>query len=274
MKGSHTRKKFPLGKIPLDQITRCHPTSKKKDRCLPSEIYDALGPTPYKTTGCEQGADHCLLDKINTMSSDQKKTLRKRYLRPKRPTAWDDKPNTWLDNFNILNTMKQYEKSVPWFRFIGVFPRDFSAPNPYKKDRQECLHQELCSLQLKDEYAKGVRGIGIVFNLDFHFNGGSHWVAMYINLWNIKEPIISYFDSYGYKTPDLIARLMKSFPLQIKTCKLGFNARRFQYGGSECGMFSMYFIICMISGISFKDFCKTSVNDSTMLELRKILFSK
>jgi hypothetical protein len=39
-------------------------------------------------------------------------------------------------------------------------------------------------------------------------------------------------------------------------------------------MFSMYFIICMINGISFKDFCKDSVNDAFMLQLRKILFSK
>jgi hypothetical protein len=39
-------------------------------------------------------------------------------------------------------------------------------------------------------------------------------------------------------------------------------------------MFSMYFLICMLSGIMFKDFCKDSVNDASMLELRKILFSK
>ena len=67
---------------------------------------------------------------------------------------------------------------------------------------------------------------------------------------------------------------MRSFTLQIKSCKLGSNARRFQYGGSECGMFSIYFIICMIHDISFKDFCKDAVNDETMLSLRKIIFSK
>ena len=67
---------------------------------------------------------------------------------------------------------------------------------------------------------------------------------------------------------------MRSFKLQINTCILGFNARRFQYGDSECGMFSMYFLICMIHGISFKNFCKDSINDNFMLELRKILFAK
>jgi hypothetical protein len=119
-----------------------------------------------------------------------------------------------------------------------------------------------------------VRGIGMVFNLDPHFKGGSHWVALYINLTDIDHPFVGYFDSYGQKVPALIARLMRSFKLQIKTCELGFNARRFQYSGSECGMFSIYFIICMLCGISFKEFCKDAVNDKVMLELRKILFSK
>ena len=131
----------------------------------------------------------------------------------------------------------------------------------------------MCELNLNREYDKGKRGIGIIFNLDPHFKGGSHWVGLYINLENKENPFAGYFDSYGYKTPTLIARLMRSFKLQVSTCDLGFNARRFQYGDSECGMFSMYFLICMLSGISFKEFCKDAVNDKFMLDLRKILFS-
>jgi len=114
----------------------------------------------------------------------------------------------------------------------------------------------------------------MIFNLDPHFKGGSHWVGLYIDLKKKNKPFIAYFDSYGYKTPPLIARLMRSFKLQIKGCELGFNARRFQYGNSECGMFSMYFIICMMHGISFRDFCKDSVKDDFMLNLRQILFAK
>ena len=171
--------------------------------------------------------------------------------------------------------MNQYQEAYPWFRFLGVFPIDFSAPDPYKQNEgPKCLYKETCDLNLKEEYAKGTRGIGMIFNLDPHFKGGSHWVSLYIDLHNIKKPFVGYFDSYGYKVPPLIARLMRSFKLQINTCKLGYNARKFQYGDSECGMFSMYFIVCMMCGISFKDFCKDSVNDDYMLQLRKILFSK
>ena len=257
-------------KIPLDKISRCHPSNKKQKQCLPDSVYSQLS---YANAGCAEGEDHCLLDKVN-LSEETKKAYRKQYLRPKRPTAWDDKPNTWLDNFNIMHVMKQYEEAIPWFKFLGIFPIDFSAPNPYKKDKQECLYKETCSLNLKEEYAKGVRGIGMIFNLDPHYKGGSHWVGLYINLQNIAKPFVGYFDSYAYKVPPLIARLMRSFKLQVQTCELGSNARRYQYGSSECGMFSIYFIICMLNGISFKEFCKDAVNDDTMLELRKILFSK
>lgn len=284
-----TRKK----KLSLKDFSRCNPVStrKSKNKCLPAKVYSEISKKLnikdnsshsrrndnklFQSVGCQNEEEHCLLDKA-PIDENLKKELRKQYLRTRRPKAWDTDPDMWLDNYNILAVMKQYQEAYPWFKFLGVFPIDFSAPDPYNHSSQsnKCLYKETCDLNLKDEYAKGIRGIGIIFNLDPHFKSGSHWVGLYINLKNIKKPFISYFDSYGYKTPPLIARLMRSFKLQINTCELGFNARKFQYGDSECGMFSMYFIISMICGISFKEFCKDSVNDDYMLQLRKILFSK
>lgn len=271
-------------KLTLKDFSRCNPalTRKAKNKCLPTKIYSEISKklrvtkkkNLFQSVGCKDGEEHCLLDKA-PINDELKKDLRKQYLRPRRPKAWDSDPDMWLDNYNIIAVMKQYEEAVPWFKFLGVFPIDFSAPDPYKHDGgQKCLYNELCSIQLKKEYEKGIRGIGMIFNLDPHYKGGSHWVGLYIDIQNIKKPFVSYFDSYGYKTPPLIARLMRSLKLQISTCELGFNARRFQYGDSECGMFSMYFLICMICGISFKDFCKDAVDDGFMLQLRQILFSK
>jgi len=267
-------------KLSLKDFKRCHPGKSSTARCLPTSVYSniskkvkAPASSVYTAVGCKEGADQCLLDKA-PLDEQVKKSLRKDYLRPRKPKTWEKDPDMWLDNYNILHVMKQYEEAVPWFRFLGVFPIDFSAPDPYRKNGQvQCLYKETCELNLIAEYDKGVRGIGIVFNLDPHFKGGSHWVALYINLHDKQKPFAGYFDSYGYKTPPLIARLMRSFKLQIQSCELGFNARRFQYGNSECGMFSMYFIICMIYGIPFKDFCKDSVTDKFMLDLRKRLFA-
>jgi hypothetical protein len=271
-------------KLLQNDFTRCNPaasTRKQKDTCLPKEVYSNVSKklhlktskNVFEAVGCAKGEDHCLLDKV-PIDEEKKKQLRKQYLRPRKPKAWKSDPDQWLDNYNIMAVMKQYEEAVPWFKFLGVFPIDFSAPDPYQRGGPpQCLYKELCRLKLKEEYAKGVRGIGMIFNLDPHFKSGSHWVALYIDLHHIKKPFVGYFDSYGYKTPSLIARLMRSFKLQIHQCELGFNARRFQFGDSECGMFSLYFIICMIRGIPFQDFCKDSVNDQFMLELRNILFT-
>jgi len=278
----HTKKK----KLALTDFTKCNPALSKttlkqnKGKCIPTNIYKDISKrlhtkddNVFHAVGCKDGEEHCLLDKA-PIDDVQKKTLRKQYLRTRRPKSWQNDPDQWLDNYNIMGVMKQYEEAIPWFKFLGVFPIDFSAPDPYQHEGPpHCLYKELCTLDLKKEYSKGIRGIGMIFNLDPHFKSGSHWVALYIDLQSIKKPFVGYFDSYGYKTPALIARLMRSFKLQIKTCQLGFNARRFQYGDSECGMFSLYFLICMIRGISFQDFCKDSVNDKFMLDLRNILFT-
>lgn len=290
-------------KLTLTDIGSCHPRQRKektaKQGCLPAAVYqqarraragtkgkkgkatrkkggEGSGKerSPYAVVGCEEGADHCLLDKTS-LSEAEKKSLRSTYLRPRQPREWKKKPNMWLDNYNILHVMKQYEVAYPWFHFLGVFPIDFSAPDPYRKnDSVQCLNQELCELSLEKEWKKGIRGIGMVFNLDPHYKGGSHWVGLYINLTSLEKPIVGFFDSYGYKAPPMIARFMRSLQLQAKECVLGYNARRFQYGGSECGMFSIYFLICMIHGIPFEEFCKDALHDRSMLELRGVLFGQ
>ena len=269
-------------KVALKDISVCAPSKRKtsKGRCLSANMYRVIkqktgksGKELFTSLGCEDGAEHCLLD--HAPLSDAEKQEGRTHLRPKMPKEWEKKPDTWLDNFNIKHVMEQYEVAFPWFEFLGVFPMDFSAPDPYHKDEpNRCLHPELCTLNLQKEYDAGKRGIGMVFNLDPHYKGGSHWVGLYINIQIIGAPQISYFDSYGMKTPPLIARFMRSFTLQNKNVQLNFNARRFQYSNTECGMYSLYFIICMIHGSSFKEFCKEVTKDKTMLELRKILFAR
>lgn len=292
-------------KLTLNEIGRCHPSHPLKGKgCLPAKAYSSLsrkmnlGQNPkwgaqvgrktkrtrragnrlslYHQVGCVEGANHCLLDK-SSLPEVEKEELRKRYLRPRKPKEWRKKPNMWLDNFNIQHVMEQYQTAYKWFHFLGVFPIDFSAPDPYRKNgKVQCLNQELCTLNLKEEFERDIRGIGMVFNLDPHDKGGSHWVALWIDIKDFErgKVMAGFFDSYGYKVPDMIARFMRSLQLQVKTCTLGYNARRFQYGHSECGMFSIYFLICMIHGIPFEEFCKDALHDRSMLELRNVLFGE
>jgi hypothetical protein len=270
---SVTRKKYPFN---IRRIGRCRKTRKTTGTCLPSNILKQI--SRKSVQDCPKGADHCILDKAIELNETTRKHIRM-LLRPRYPNEWKNDPDMWLDNFQIESVMRQYENDYSEFKFYGVYPMDFSAPDPYKpstveESTQKCLNEEMCKINLKHEYEQGFRGLGFIFNLDPHFKSGSHWVGMYINLKSIRTPEIYYFDSYGMRIPRLIARLMKSFKFQNKNTRLMWNSRRFQYSDTECGMYSMYFLIAMLSGISFKKFCHTAVPDSEMYMLRKILFSE
>ena len=57
-----------------------------------------------------------------------------------------------------------------------------------------------------------------------------------------------------------------------KQYKLIYNDKRHQYGGSECGMYSMYFILQRLENISMKRISQKKISDSNMNKLRDILY--
>ncbi len=200
-----------------------------------------------------------------------KQTLKDAYLRPKQPEEWKSDPDMWLDSLNIAAVMKQYEADRSDFEFMGPFPIDFAAPDPQAKDKGDCLIEEICDMDLKELKAQGKTKIGIIYNLDPHYKNGSHWVANFIDL---NKHRAYYFDSYGMEAPHQIQKFMQFLTLQDPSMKLAYNARRFQFKGSECGMYSMYFIIRMLMGEDFLHFCRRAPRDGAMLYLRNWLFSK
>ena len=218
--------------------------------------------------GCNKTNERCIVER-SLLSQKEKRALLTAYFRPKMPDEWKKKPNMWLSSEDISNVMKQYEKAYPEFRFLGVVPIDFSAPDPYATGPKKCMNNQFCEVNLAQERAAGRRILGAVFNLDPHYKNGSHWIALAIDL---RRNCVYYFDSYGIAPPPQIAYFMRYLLLQEPRLKLQSNGRRFQYSDSECGMYSMYFIIRMIAGESFKKFCRNPVHDKWMLEFRKVLF--
>ena len=265
-------------------LSVCHPRfdgTRKRTRCLPVKYHLS------STKGCEKenGAtaisyshkERDALKAATEISEEEKRRLLKTYFRPEMPAEWFKDPDAWLSSVDIEEVMRQYEEAVPSFKFLGVVPIDFSAPEPGGIERVEggakCLAQEYCTVDLKAERARGIRTIGCVFNLDPSTKGGSHWVACAIILKPRSGGAIYYFDSYGEQPPAQVAHFMRALKLQDPALVLKYNGRRFQYGGSECGMYSMYFVICMINRVPFATFVRHTVADKYMLELRKILFS-
>lgn len=280
----------------------CHPrvTDRKKgEGCLPTDIYAQIagirkdqvqeggrgkGSTrkadvvrlrkaAAAKAGCsDEGSDRCLLDNSG-LDKDEVTKLEKQYLRPKMPDEWKKEPDKWLDTYNIEHVLKQYAEIRPEFKFMGAIPIDFSAPDPYSKgggEQKKCLYDETCKMNLGELKNKGVKYVGFVFNLDPHFKNGSHWVSMMLD---IAKRECNFFDSYGMEPHPLIARLMRSFKLQDPGLRLNYNARRFQFGESQCGMYCIFFLSTMLNGTRFKKFVKTSVPDYEMQNLRQVVFS-
>ncbi len=240
----------------------CHPGNKvaTKDSCIPDSALAQVGIA-------RKGSDAEILKSV---PPEVRRTWEKKFFRPKAPESWKKDPDDWLDNHSIEAVLKQYEEADPTFKSLGAVPIDFAAPSPYSKDKKQCLLPEFCKLNLNDLRAEGKTGVGMVFNLDPHFKDGSHWIAMYVD---VEEPACYYFDSYGYPPPKQVKILMETLWSQDNRCKLAYNGRRFQYSESECGIYSIYFIVCMHSGVAFKRFVKHRVKDQVMLFLRSWFFN-
>ena len=207
------------------------------------------------------------------ISSNEKAILKKKYLRPSKPIKWLKDPDTWLDSNNISAVMNQYEEAHPEFEFMGPFPIDFGAPNPYKTNAtntDSCLMNEICTLSVKNSIKNGVKYIGIIYNLDPHYQSGSHWVANFIDL---KKKHCIYFDSYGMEPPEQVVKFMKWLTTHDKEFKLNYSSRRLQYKNTECGMYCLYFITLMLYGNDFVAISRSKPTDADMLNYRSWMFS-
>lgn len=255
--------KFPRHKIPTGSgrgVTRRRgsPASGGAD-----ELYAKLRQAMKSVYKCD--TEYCLVKKLPIAETERKNMLT--YFRPEKPKAWDKKPTLWLDSYNIEDVMNQYEQSNREFEFIGPVPIDFdSQAGAFGR----CVVDELCKLNLADLEKKGKRKIGIIFNLDPHDEPGSHWVCGFVDL---DASAAYYFDSYGFKPEKEINVLLSRLHAQgIKN--IYFNDIRHQKKGSECGMYCLFTIICLLNGRSFYDICTHIVEDDTMNAFRDILFAE
>lgn len=285
-RAAKTRKQAKLSEKVLAPGPRvCHPRVGRSDFCLPEEVLTEVGTSlgsPHGLTGeplrqwmtrkarCK--TERCWIDK-SKLESQRRAEILKKFFRPTMPDQWEKDPDDWLDSNNIDDVMRQYEETYPFFKYYGSNPIDFSAPDPYNEEnakQKKCLNDSICKINFADLLKQGKTKLGFIYNLDPSNKGGSHWIASFTD---IPAHRSYYFDSYGMKAPPQIARFMRSMTLQDPKMKLEYNARRFQYGGTECGIYSIYFLIRMLEGDSFKKFCRRAPRDAEIMPLRQWLFS-
>ena len=193
---------------------------------------------------------------------------------PSQPKEWEKNPNEWLSSLDIMKVMKQYEKAYPCFEFIGPSPIDFDT----KIYDSKCVWEELCNFNIENQIKKGKTKIGIIFNTDPHNKPGQHWISLFIN---IRKKLIFFFDSNGTEPPreinNLVSRIIKQGFSMKPPIKFKFDSNEgieHQYGNTECGIYSLYFIINLLEDKMTTNYLKThKLNDKYIERFRNIYFN-
>jgi len=199
-----------------------------------------------------KGDDICVISKIP--DAKQKEEIETSAFVPKQPDNWRLDINEWLSDNDILKVVNQYTEAYKEFQFLGPSFIDFDFI-----DQGSCVEESLCKFSLTYYIEKGKQKIGIIFNLDDHTGTGTHWVSLFID---IKRRFMFYFDSAGDTIPHEVRVLISRIKQQARQHHMRFRVYEnspfeHQYGGTECGMYSLFFIITMLTNkyenITFKN---------------------
>jgi hypothetical protein len=212
----------------------------------------------------------------------------KNTFRPAGPTS----KNAWLSTTDIDKVLEQYHEKYPNFMYLGTVPSDF--------ERIPVLGFQ--DLDFDSLLKKGKYKLGMVINLDEHNQSGSHWVALYIDL---KHSKVYFFDSFGKKPIKNIKlfinkvirylykkeygkeipikyldkaikkfdRLSKPVQEALKKIDIRYNTVQHQKANTECGVYSINFILRLLKGDSFDKIVNNPVRDDEMEECREKYFN-
>jgi hypothetical protein len=193
----------------------------------------------------------------------------------------------WLSTTDINNVVAQYQEKYKNFLFLGAVPADFQDLGILGLDKMNFN-------ELLEEHKNK---IGVVINLDESWKSGSHWVALYADL---NKNQIYYFDSFAKKpskrTRKFINKILKFMYKKkfnksininkvlkdLKSQKGGnpdlssfdvrYNTKQHQFNNSECGVYSINFIVRLVGGESFDDITNDIKKDLEMNKCRGSYF--
>jgi hypothetical protein len=223
-------------------------------------------------------SDLCVLDKIETKYPQKVQSIKTRNYKPQRPRMWTEcdirkAPYQnceyfWLSNYDINNVISQYDDMYTNFLFLGVFMIDFLEVG---EDSFENAF-DLSSVDISAYQQQGINCFACVFNTGKTGTYGEHWVSLFV-FWNGKRGEINYFNSDSIQQiPDSILLFMKHVIYSGKKAGIRFVCQkskiRHQTHESECGTFSIYFIIHSLQN-ALTDI-KERINDDEIHQYRNV----
>uniref|UniRef100_A0A6C0JE87 Ubiquitin-like protease family profile domain-containing protein n=1 Tax=viral metagenome TaxID=1070528 RepID=A0A6C0JE87_9ZZZZ len=246
----------------------------------PNKIWSEL---KEKLKTCDK--EDCWLDEIKDKRTRTK--IDQYIFAPDHPDEWNKNPDEWLSNFDIDSVLQQYMETYKDFYAPPCSPIDYDVKP--KEMKGNCVSNELCNFSLENHMKNGKRKFGIVFNLSPHTSGGSHWVSVYVDT---VDKFIFYMDSAGNKIPGKIQDLVNTLTQQGLEMNPAIEFKYYenyplehQMGNTECGMFSLFFIISMLSNKADKKvfhsaaekigfFINRRIPDKYVFRFRKIYFNE
>lgn len=229
-----------------------------------------------KNYNCESQNCWLNIDFIKQSGNDIKYNT----LRPNGPK----KSKKWLSTTDINKSLKQYENKFNDFKYLGTLPYDF----------EDIDYFDIRKYNFSKDFDKGIKKYGMVINLDTHDMNGSHWVSLYFNF-DTKE--IYFFDSFGKKPKkrilDFMKKITNKFDHKINkkyfkkykdidkfskkldkkyNIKFKFNKIQHQFKNTECGVYSMNFIIRLLNKESFNSITQNITRDDIMNSCRDTYF--
>lgn len=195
------------------------------------------------------------------MNPELKQKLKTNTFRPDGPQGKFE----WLSTLDINKVLKQYEEKYTDFKFLGAVPLDF----------YDLEYTGIKKLNFDNLMKNNIFRLGIIFNMDTSDKKGSHWTSLFIDL---KKCQIYYSDSVGVKPPKEIVffiDIVKKF-MQDNNCKnvdYQYNHYQHQKKNTECGVYSINFIIRLLKGKSFEDITTKRLPDDKVNKCRNIYFA-
>lgn len=192
--------------------------------------------------------------------------------------------NTWLSNVHIDSVMKQFQSMFPRFSPYNFNMRnymDWSYKNGVLLNQPDTLATiSFCSL-----YKQGFDCAACIVNNDRYQNGGTHWMAIFIDARCPPRATCEFFNSAGNDPiPEFVSFLVKSAncirelpsPAGGKPWKadiIKVSRRRHQQSTTECGVYSLFYVWARLNGVPYSYFLDKPVDDQLMFEFRQHLFT-
>lgn len=198
---------------------------------------------------------------LELMDDESKDHLENKVFRPDGPQGRFD----WLSTIDINQVLYQYEEKYPDFKFLGAVPIDFAELDylPFK------------TLNFDDLVDNGYNRVGIIFNTDSSKQKGKHWISLFCDF---KQSQIYFSDSMGIRPPREVNDFMRLLENYIKTksnkknnlidIDVKFNRTQHQKGNSECGVYSINFILRLLKGKSFNHITRKRLTDNQVNRCR------